>query len=180
MHYSYDVALSFASEEKALVERAYHYLKAAGLRVFFAPSPECQSILSSENQREIFYRIFGLEAEYVALFVSRNYINREVPMEEANIAFSRQDSVGKVIPVYLDGTPLPKTMLDPNSINYFRSDNAAAIVTHITAKIKAKSNLQKAGSMFSQGNNVMNADNNKATNQFFIQNFNGDLKHDSK
>ena len=62
----FDVALSFAIEDKELVDKVYHYLKVEGLSIFYAPSQNCQSLLSGENQREIFYRIFGLESNYVA------------------------------------------------------------------------------------------------------------------
>jgi len=115
----FDVALSFAMEDSDLVETVYYYLKAEGLSVFYAPAPECQSILSGENQREIFYRIFGMETRYVVLFVSKNYVSKSVPMEEAKIAFSKHAGNGTVIPVYIDGTALPKEILDPNKMNYF-------------------------------------------------------------
>ena len=80
-----DIAISFATENEELAETVYHYLKAEGLSVFFAPAPECQTILSGENQREFFYRIFGMESRYVILLVSEFYVRKEVPMEEADV-----------------------------------------------------------------------------------------------
>lgn len=136
MQYRYDVALSFATENKDIVDKVYHYLKAEGITAFFAPSPEAQVILSGQNGREIFYKIFGLESEYAALFVSKYYVEKEVPMEEATIAFNKHNGDGKVIPVYLDGTPLPKDMLDPKSTNYFVSNNAVEIASHLASRIK--------------------------------------------
>lgn len=118
-----------------MADTVYHYLRAEGLSVFYAPAPECQSILSGENQREIFYRVFGLESQYVLLLVSRFYVIKQVPMEEARIAFSKHGSDSSVIPVYLDGTGLPAELLDIKKQNYFSSDNAAEIAAHVALKI---------------------------------------------
>lgn len=88
MQQKFDIALSFATEEQNLVEKVYHYLRAEGLSVFFAPTPESQEILSGKDQKEVFYEIFALRAKYVVLFVSTNYIVKAVPMEEAEISFA--------------------------------------------------------------------------------------------
>lgn len=172
----FDVALSFATEEQALAENVYHYLKAEGFKVFFAPKPECQMFLSGENQRESFYRIFGLESEYVVLLVSKHYVVKDVPIEEARIAFSKHGNSGKVIPIYIDGTPLPKDILDPKDTNYFRSNNPVEITNHIAGKIKIKNNKRKDSNTTSTQNNVMNISGNIADKQVFIQTVTGDIK----
>ncbi len=139
MNKLFDIAISFATENEELAKTVYHYLKAEGLSVFFAPAPECQSILSGENQREIFYRIFGMKSRYVVLLVSEFYVRKEVPMEEVRIAFSKHGRDASVIPVYIDGTPLPKELLDDKKQNYFSSNNAAEIADHVASKV---SNVQ--------------------------------------
>lgn len=50
----FDVALSFATENQPLVENVYHYLKAKGLRVFFAASPEGQVFISGKTSARCF------------------------------------------------------------------------------------------------------------------------------
>lgn len=146
MEHQYEIALSFATEEQHLAEKVYHYLKVEGITVFFAPAPECQAILSGRNQREAFYEIFGIKSKYVALLVSTNYIRKEVPMEEAGIAFSKHGDDGRVIPVYLDGTALPKELFDPKDTNYFESGHPAKIAAHLAAKIKSeRGNEEKQG-----------------------------------
>lgn len=173
MNKLFDVAISFAMENQDLAEKVYHYLKAEGLSVFYAPAPECQSTLSGKNQREVFYRIFGLESDYAILLVSKFYVSKKVPMEEAKIAFSKLGSAGKVIPIYLDKTPLPKEMLNPQEFNYFPSNDAVEIAAHVADKIN------KANSVFEETKgpsdvvNKMNNKNNKAETQIFIQNYNG-------
>lgn len=164
MAHTYKIALSFATENQDLVEKVYHYLKAEGLSVFFAPVPECQTILSGKNQREIFYEIFGIKAEYVALFVSRDYLKRTVPMEEASIAIAKHSENASVIPIYLDNSELPKDLFDPQKSNYYKSNNPAQIASHLAAKIKSSS-----------AKGTMNIKNNHAQKQVFIQKMDGNI-----
>lgn len=173
MGYKFDIALSFASEDQVLVEKVYAYLKAEDIKPFFAPSPEGQIFLSGKNQREAFYRVFGKDARYVALFVSKNYIEREVPMEEAGIALGKHKDNGSVIPIYIDGTQLPETMLDPKKMNYFESDNPVTIADHLAKKIKTDKRKKKQMNAFESGNGVMKISGNTCENGIFIQNYNG-------
>lgn len=172
----FDIALSFAFEEQKLVEKVYHYLKAEGLSVFYSPALECQSLLSGKNQREIFYYVFGMISDYAALFVSKNYIVKDVPMEEASIAFAKHSLDGKVIPIYLDNTPLPPDMLDPKSTNYFTSNNPAIIASHIALKIKSSNAKLVKSALSNDTKYVMNINGNKAEKQLFIQNMNGSVE----
>lgn len=160
-------------EDEELVEKVYRYLKAENLNAFFAPSPEGQRELSGKNQREIFYRIFGLDAEYVALFVSEDYVSKEVPMEEARIAIAAHGDEGKVIPIYLDDTPLPREMFDPKSTNYFRSQDPAEIARHLASKIKGEREENKIEKAFGTG--TMNINGNQAQKQAFVQTMEGNI-----
>lgn len=170
MEKSYDVAISFAMENEKLADTVYHYLKAEGLSVFFAP--ECQNVLSGENQREIFYRIFGMESRYVILLVSKYYITKEVPMEEARISFSKHAEDASVIAIYLDGTELPGELLDNKKQNYFSSDNAAEIASHVASKVNK---LEKKENKKDDSNlgSIMKNEKNVAETQIIIQNYNG-------
>lgn len=166
----FDIALSFATEEQNLVEKVYHYLKTEGLSVFYAPSPEAQEILSGRNQREVFYEVFALRARYVALFVSKNYISRAIPMEEAEISFAKHGANGTVIPIYLDEAALPKSLFDAKKTNYLRSNKPAVITGHLAAKIKS-SEITSAKEFTRPQNsgNTMNISGNTAEIQTFIQ-----------
>lgn len=175
MNYQYKIALSFAMEDKNLVEKVYHYLKVKEINVFFAPSSEGQVFLSGKNQREAFYDIFGNQAEYVALFVSKYYVAKDVPMEEASIAFAEHADNGSVIPIYLDGTPLPSNLFDPKNTNYFKSNNPAQIAKHLSEKIKLSNNFRQKKDNYGRTVNIMNVENNKAYNQTFISEVNGNI-----
>lgn len=169
MGFSYDIALSFATEDQALVEKVYHYLKAENFSVFFAPSPEGQLALSGRNQREAFYDVFARSSEYVALFVSKSYVGKPVPMEEADLAFKSHPEDGKVIPIYLDGTPLPVEMLRPDVTNYFSADHPVTIAKHLAGRIRGeRAPAEKAPSPVSPGNS-MNIQGNTGGFQVFVQ-----------
>ena len=174
MKYQFDIALSFATENQPFVDTVYHYLKARGFRVFFAPSPEGQVFISGKNQREVFYQIFGWEAAYAALFVTKDYICKKVPMGEACIALTERKETDTVIPIYLDGTPLPVELFDPKQENYFASDNPVAIASHLAARCRlpdpspsAQTEPQASGGMHISGN--------IAEKQVFIQKLVGNL-----
>lgn len=168
----FDVAISFAMENEELADTVYHYLKAEGLSVFYAPAPECQSILSGQNQREIFYRIFGLKSKYVILLVSQFYVMKPVPMEEARIAFSKHGGDASVIPIYLDGTELPSELWDSKKQNYFSSNDAAEIASHVASKVSNSEKQAEKKDSFASGG-IMKNEKNKAETQIFIQNYNG-------
>lgn len=174
MKYSYEIALSFAMEDKEIVEKVYHYLRAEDISVFYAPASESQVILSGKNQREIFYEIFGLKAKYVALFVSKTYITKKIPMEEASIAIAKHSKDGSVIPIYLDNASLPADLFSPQDTNYFKSKSPAEISNHLAEKIKAASDEQTE--ILSDSKSIMNVKNNKAEKQIFVQNLSGSIE----
>lgn len=136
MKHQFDIALSFATENQPLAEAVYQYLKAEGYNVFFAPSPEGQAFLSGKNRRQIFYRIFGWEAEYVALIVTRDYINKKMLLEEAYNALAKRAGKATVIPVYVDGAELPAELFDPKQYNSYASDNAVNIAVHLAKRCR--------------------------------------------
>ena len=171
----FDIALSFATEDQSLVEDIYQYLKAENLKVFFAPSPEGQAFISGKNQREVFYRIFGIDSEYVALFVTKDYIVKKIPMEEARIAFAKHSGNSTVIPIYVDGTALPPDLFSPAKTNYYCSSNPANIAAHLADRCKPciqkeslLSGLKNACGMYVSGNT--------AENQIFINEVTGTVK----
>lgn len=180
MKFKYDIALSFATENQEFVNKVYHYLRQEGMNVFFAPAPECQIILSGQNQREIFFNIFGNQSRYVALFVSKDYVIKDVPMEEAGIAFAKHSLNGTVVPIYLDGTKLPESLLDPKQINYFVSNSAPTIAVHLAEKIKVAKESDQGEKLNKRkvdrrGGNVFNVIGNVGKNQIFIQEMKGNI-----
>lgn len=174
MKYEFDIALSFATENQELVEKVYHYLRAYKLSVFFAPSDEAQPFLTGRNQSEAFYDVFAIKSKYVALFVSKFYVYKDIPQEEANIAFIAHGDSGRVIPIYIDGTELPRSLINLKERNYFQSNNPAMIAKHLATKVKQCNDAKERV----QGGDVMNVVNNHGTTQYFIKEFNGEADHE--
>lgn len=178
MKHRFDIALSFATENQPLVEEVYQYLNAEGYRVFFSPSPGAQVLISGKNQRQIFYQIFGWEAEYVALFVTEDYIRKKVPMEEARIALTKRAGDGTVIPIYLDGTELPLELFDSKKNNYYSSNNAVDIAVHLAARCRppASVSLLSAPQAETQSTSGMHISGNTAQKQVFIHTHHGTIE----
>lgn len=117
--YKYDIAISYASEQETFVSNVCSILKEEGLNVFFAPQSKGEIIAQDMVKR--FYKIYRYECNFVAAFVSPDYLNKNYCMQEANTALLREPLNGfsRLIPVYLYGAKLQK--LNPN-INYIHSD----------------------------------------------------------
>lgn len=122
----------------------------------------------------MFYQIFGWEAAYAALFVTKDYVHKQIPMEEACIALIERKGTGTAIAIYLDGTSLPNELFDPKQENYFTSDNPVAIASHLSARCKQSGSLPPAHSD-SQALGGMHIFGNVAERQVFIQKHIGNL-----
>lgn len=118
--FSYDVAISYASEQEHMVHRVVKILEAEGLRVFFAPNQESEFM--ADDMFERFYRIYRYESRYVAAFVTEDYLRKDITMHEASTAMLRRQSEGRncLIPIYFGKAALEKLDSD---INYIRGDN---------------------------------------------------------
>lgn len=153
--YKYDVAISYASEELALVNLVYKMLDTEGVSVFFAPA-EQQDIVG-QDQTKVFHLIYGKEARFVAVFVSKHYITKPVCLHEARSEMIRNlDDDYCLIPIYLDGTHLPD--LDPD-IAYYDENNPYKIKRLIIQKIRNTSGIDdKEKNNQSQSIHIHNGD----------------------
>lgn len=122
--YSYDVALSYASEQKHLVQRVAKLLKLEGLRVFYAPYHEWE--FQGDDMITRFYQIYRYESRYVAAFVTDDYLRKDYTMHEAHSAMFREREEGRcpLIPILFGGASLPE--LDPD-IEPIRVDKPQAV-----------------------------------------------------
>lgn len=134
--YLYDVALSFASEDKDIVELVYKYLCSEGLNVFYSPHNQAQ--LAGKN-RSVFYEVFRYQAHFVVAFVSKDYVCKDVPMQEASAAIIRnlEERTSCLIPIYLDGTTLPRL---PSDVNYIKETNPVFITSLIKQIVSGPKN----------------------------------------
>lgn len=127
----YDVALSYAGEQVAFVSRVSKLLEAEGLTVFFAPKREEE--FAAEDMIVRFYQIYRYESRYVASFVTKDYLKKDITMHEASTAMlrAREEGHNCLIPIYFEGARLEH--LDPD-IHYICADGLLAV--EVADKIK--------------------------------------------
>lgn len=104
--YEFDVALSFAGEDREYVEEISEQLKAAGMRVFY--DTNYQADMWGEDLVEYLDQVYRVKARYAIIFVSRHYAEKMWPRHERRSALARalEQGTAYVLPVRLDDTPL--------------------------------------------------------------------------
>lgn len=129
--YKYDVGISYASEQERYVTRVAKILEKENLRVFFAPNRE-EEFLGRDMITE-FYDIYRYESMFVACFVSRDYLDKDITMHEAKTAMLREKEEKRncLIPVYFGGSRLKE--LDPD-IHFLDADRLREV--EVAEKIK--------------------------------------------
>ena len=122
--YKYDVALSYASEQRDTVRRVKKILEADGLHVFYDETNGGELIAQDLYTR--LYQVFRYESRYTAVFVSADYLRKDWTMEEADAAMFHNRDVGRncIIPVCFGDADLPD--LDPD-IYRIHADGKTAV-----------------------------------------------------
>ena len=103
----YDVALSFAGEDRAYVERVAAHLRALDVSVFYDAFEQVQ--LWGTDLAEHLGNIYSKDSRFVVLFLSRHYASKAWPTHEKSFALGRHLSGGeqRVLPVRFDETEIP-------------------------------------------------------------------------
>lgn len=104
---SYDVALSFAGEDRIYVEEVAEQLRRLGVNVFYDRFEEVN--LWGTDLAEHLGRVYGSAARFVVLFLSKAYAAKAWPRHEKQFALARQMATGeaRILPVRFDDTEIP-------------------------------------------------------------------------
>jgi hypothetical protein len=103
--YKYDVALSFAGEDRSYVEIIAKELKARGLEVFYDEFEKVS--LWGKDLSTYLDELFRENAEFCVMFISQVYINKSWCILERESAMNRQYKDGEyILPVRLDETTI--------------------------------------------------------------------------
>ena len=104
---TYDVALSFAGEDREYVAKVAEELKRLGLEVFYADDERVS--LWGKDLAEQLADVYGKDARYVVLFLSKHHVAKAWPTHERRVALSRllQGESGRILPVRFDNTEVP-------------------------------------------------------------------------
>lgn len=117
---TYQVALSFAGEQRQYVEQVARSLQALGVSVFYDGFERVQ--LWGKNGAEEFHEAFARRAAHVVLFISSEYVSKAWPRHERRSAMGRmiQEDGEYVLPVRFDDTPVPGL---PDGVIYERAED---------------------------------------------------------
>ena len=115
----YQVALSFAGDQRCYVENVAQHLASRRIAVFydgFETAP-----LWGRNGAEAFHEAFAEQSAHVVMFVSKSYIEKAWPRHERRSTLSRmvKEEREYVLPVRFDDTPVPGL---PDDVIFLRAD----------------------------------------------------------
>jgi hypothetical protein len=133
-----DVALTYASEQKAYVELVAVTLERRGVNVFYAPFE--QAGLWGEDLIPYLERVYKELAKLCVMFISKAYVEKAWPSHERRSALAKQlvSQAVYILPVRFDDTPVPGLS---DTIAYLRAEDydAETLAEMIEAKLAAAS-----------------------------------------
>ncbi len=136
--YDYDIAVSFAGEDRVLVRAIVDGLKAHDVKVFFDEDSTAE--MWGENLLDFSQAVYTHRARYAVVFVSRHYVAKKWTTYERQAAQDRafQQTVPYLLPVRIDDAELPGL---PSTIGYLDAEFAGVegIVEAVLQKLGHRS-----------------------------------------
>jgi hypothetical protein len=131
---TYQVALSFAGEQRDYVEAVARALRLSGIAVFY---DQFEAVtLWGKDGVEFFHKLFAADTAYVVMFISKEYVAKEWTRHERRAALSRAiaEEGEYVLPVRFDDSAVPGL---PDTVQYLRAKDyrPAALAALISKKI---------------------------------------------
>ena len=130
----YQVALSFAGEQRPYVEEVARHLAARGVGVFYDDFEKVR--LWGRNLADAFHKAFEQQSDLVVMFVSKAYVEKPWPRHERRSALSRmvREKDEYILPVRFDDTPVDGL---PEDVGYEHADERtpAELAGMITEKL---------------------------------------------
>jgi len=113
--HEYDVALSFAGEDRPVAEELALVLKAQGIRVFYDLWEQAK--LWGEDLYEYLAGVYGERAQFCVMFISKHYAEKLWTTHERKMAQGKafREKKAYILPVRLDSTEIPGI---PETIGY--------------------------------------------------------------
>lgn len=149
LRYDFDVALSYAGEDRNVAKRLARALQRGGFGVFF--DKDSKAVIWGKRA-EYFEHVYGPGSRYVIPLLSEHYRNKEWCQFELDVACKeakrRRDEF--LLPVRLDGTRQPGIFPDCFYAD-LREDSIPTLVNMLKQKVTELENQQSAGSLLRQG-----------------------------
>jgi len=131
----YEVALSFAGEDRPFVDEVAQQLKRLGVKVFYDHF-EAVTLLGKDLAAH-FAGVYGREASYCAMFISEHYVRKAWPQFERQHAQARALTVNReyILPLRLDDSEVPGLS---NTIGYtdIRSMSPVTVAEILFRKVR--------------------------------------------
>lgn len=138
----YDFAFSFAGEQRPYVEDTVRACKALGLRVFYDRDKNNEWWGGSfiREQRAT----YSSRTRYFVPFISREYLNKPVPMDEFSAAMMTavKQGDGYILPVLMDDVEVPADLLHPH-VHYLHASQYTP--DELARELQTKLGRAKAG-----------------------------------
>ena len=139
----YEVALSFAGEQREYVEEVARALQSRGIAVFYDEFEKVS--LWGKHLSEELHSVYECRSAMAVIFVSKDWVEKAWPRHERRAILSRgvQESGEYVLPVRFDDTQVIGL---PKSVSYLRADDhsPAELAAMITEKLGISSFEGKA------------------------------------
>lgn len=138
MEYDYDVALSFAGEDRNYVDKVAEVLKSQGIKVFYDKFEEVQ--LWGKDLGVHFDFVYRRSAKYCIPFISKNYKEKIWTNHEIKNAIARSIETKEdyILPARLDNTEIDGIRSTIGFIDLTKY-SPEAFASLIIAKVKDKS-----------------------------------------
>ncbi|AWB72203.1 TIR domain-containing protein [Vibrio cholerae] len=173
--YEYEVALSFAGEDREYVDQVAKALKEQGIRVFYDTFE--QASLWGKDLYTHLADVYQNKAQYTVMFISENYAKKQWTNHERTSAQARafQENKEYILPARFDDTVIPGV---PATVGYISLNGLSPeeLVSFITDKLsqtkQVRENALKARAFMSVIKNpelmkaIMNDDHDKAIELF--------------
>lgn len=140
--YEYEVALSFAGEDREYVDKVANLLKENGIRVFYDIFE--QASLWGKDLYTHLADVYQNKAQYTVMFISENYAKKQWTNHERTSAQARAFIENKeyILPVRFDGTNIPGV---PATIGYISLNDITPeqLVLFIVEKLSATKEMRE-------------------------------------
>lgn len=133
--FDYDVALSFAGEDRTYAEQLAGTLKASGVKVFYDAFEKAK--LWGEDLYVYLSDLYRLRAKYCIMFLSRHYATKLWTSHERKAAQSRafKESRAYILPIRLDMTEIPGILDNVGYLNW-HDEGAVSIAECVIQKLQ--------------------------------------------
>src|SRR5690348_5129328 len=104
--YEFDIAVSYAGEDREFVQEIVDRLRCAGISTFY--DTDYQAAMWGEDLIDYLDQVYRMKARYVMMFISRFYAEKMWTNHERRSALARalEQRAAYILPIRLDATPL--------------------------------------------------------------------------